>query len=401
MVVAASAISLSGCGKESYVTTSTIQGQTAPGHFTVPPKVDIVLAEDDTGSIKEAYGNIAYQLPLFLQDIESKGWDYHFLTMPLTSDRPVSQVTASRYDANWGTQWVSPFPGAQMNRLQNVYASVFRFPWDYNDFLSYEEAGGSMENAFENLRVGFQTRINSNTGFSRPDAMTVVLVIGNGDDTSMVNYCYRPDGLAVACETLGKPSCSSLSQYSSNPAQNNCGTKQLSLNFYKSQLQSTKPDPSLVKFYAAVAAYRTDNCLGGASYAGSRYQQMAAATGGQAYDVCSQPISSVLSSLSNHLQATKLAFRTRYLFINQDPNQDTIEIIKYPGGDRSHGVAIPRGATNGWTYAGLVNNVYAVDYPTPMNMASGYAIELHGTAKLVGDDTADVTFLPAGLQNSD
>ena len=35
-----------------------------------------------------------------------------------------------------------------------------------------------------------------------------------------------------------------------------------------------------------------------------------------------------------------------------------------------------------------------------MNLSSGYAIELHGSAKLSGDDTAKVDFKPAGWQNT-
>ena len=43
---------------------------------------------------------------------------------------------------------------------------------------------------------------------------------------------------------------------------------------------------------------------------------------------------------------------------------------------------------------------YAIDAPFQSNQFSGYAIELHGTAKLLGDDTASVTYDPYGSQNS-
>ena len=63
-------------------------------------------------------------------------------------------------------------------------------------------------------------------------------------------------------------------------------------------------------------------------------------------------------------------------------------------------VSVPQDATNGWTYAGYVSNVFAIDYPIPMDQASGYAIELHGSAELMGNDTAKVDFKPQGWQNT-
>ena len=45
--------------------------------------------------------------------------------------------------------------------------------------------------------------------------------------------------------------------------------------------------------------------------------------------------------------------------------------------------------------------IAAIDYPINSNLIkSGYAIELHGDARLVGDDTADVTFKPAGANDT-
>ena len=59
-------------------------------------------------------------------------------------------------------------------------------------------------------------------------------------------------------------------------------------------------------------------------------------------------------------------------------------MTKYPGGNTSNPVTIPQDPNNGWTYAGQVSNVYTIDYPVPMDLASGIAIHLNGSAELVG-----------------
>jgi hypothetical protein len=47
------ALFASGCGAQGYVPASTSAAQSAPGSFTVPAKVDVLLVEDDTGSMSE------------------------------------------------------------------------------------------------------------------------------------------------------------------------------------------------------------------------------------------------------------------------------------------------------------------------------------------------------------
>jgi hypothetical protein len=392
---------LVGCGKQGFlVDTATIQ-QKAPGNFVIPPKIDLLLAEDDTGSIKEIYSSIAQQLPVFLNNLQNKQWDYHFATIPLTTDRAFNQVTASRYDSNWGSSWLPPFPGASWDAPGMVDSSVFRFPSQYSGFLpaGYASNGvNGVEMGLNNINFALGNRTEG-TNFLRDDALLVVLVIGNGEDTSGVNLCPRSgDNLMVPCEQASRPLCTDLSEMGDPYAR--CGSQAMSLNYYKGELQALKPDPKQFQMHAAVSLYG-GGCLGKSrSHIGSRYIQMATDTGGKAYDICTQSVSSVLSSLSENLQNTRLAMETRYVFIDQEPEVSSIKVVKYMGGNTSQAIDIPQDPINGWTYQGYLKNVYAIDEPTPLNLSSGYAIELHGDAKLKGDDTASVTFLPKGSQDS-
>jgi hypothetical protein len=316
----------------------------------------------------------------------------------------MDQVVGSVYDGNWGPLWKSPYPGADpYNPLSLISSSVFRFPDSYSGFLGYYQTSNvnnAIEPGFETLRKALYDRAPG-TGFLRSDALLVVLIVGNGNDTSGVTYCDDAPGGGYGYtypyenRIVVSPTHCFKDGASAPPA----ATADSSFNYYKSQLQGLRPQPALVQVHAAISP-AGGTCLGGSSFAGSRYQRMASETGGRTYNICTQSVTSVLDSLAGSLQAQRLAMRTRYLFIAQAPDMNSIRVTKYVGGDPSQAVVLPQNATNGWTYSGWVGNVFAIDAPVPMNLSSGYAIELHGSAKLTGSDTADVSYLPQGAQPS-
>ncbi len=367
------------CGKTKFNPTSSDIQATGPGSYTIPAKVDIILAEDDTGSISEAYDQISAQIPGFVASLEQSGWDYHFVNIPLTTDRPITQALASHYDSNWGSQWTPAYPGQSATASGMLPASIFRRPESFSAMISrgdvdYTNSKNATEWGFDNIETAISVEAKA-AKVLRSDAMLVIMVISTGQDTSGVTLCARSDSdstgqVMVPC----------------------AGSDAASFNSYYTYFKGLRPS-GRVKFYAAVANGEK-NCLGNAqTFAGTRYQQMAYNLSGQFYNICQQNVSTVFSSLVNDLAATRISLRTRYLFINKQPQLGSIKVYK-------NGQLLPESSTNGWTYAGYVNNVYAIDYPTSMNLSTGYAIELHGTAKLVGDDSGSVTFDPYGVQGS-
>jgi hypothetical protein len=101
------------------------------------------------------------------------------------------------------------------------------------------------------------------------------------------------------------------------------------------------------------------------------------------------------------LQTVKLSFVKKYLVIGSEPNVGTLKVTKFPSSGGAQ--VIPQDPNNGWTYLGAVpaGGVYTIDSPIPMNLVtSGYLIELNGSAKLVGNDTASVNYQNAGGVNS-
>ncbi len=376
-----------GCGKQAFVVTSNVESQKAPGFFTIAPKVDFLLIEDDTGSMHEPLANIQAEMPPFLSGLEAKGWNTHFATIPLTTPRAISEVIASKHDGNWGSAWTSPYPGSTMSDPGTLLASVFRTVDQYDQFITQKTitANSGEEAAFENIATSLKDSSLTHTGFLRDDALLVMIVLGNGDDTSKVKMCTRSDGFKGPCEYVGFPE---------------QGTLQSSFDEYKAKFAQAKPSADQLKFFSIVSANRSTTCAGGNAYPGLRYMQMAKELGGASYDVCTVPMKAILQSLASQLQVAKYAYRTRYLLLASEPNPATIEVTKNIAGETSNSMVIAQDATNGWTYKGQIVSEATIDSPILMNEASGFAVELHGAAKLHGDDTATVTFKPAGAENS-
>ncbi len=401
------ALLASGCGKEGFETINSVSQQQAPGHFTIAPKVDILLAQDNTGSMSETFDEVARQIPGFLNELESAGWDYHFASTPLTgSGSAFSEVVASRHDSNWALSlWQTPFPGAVYGDTNagSVNQDFFRFPSEYSEILNYNQVSNTMngqEAGLENIRRALTDNVTTASGFLRQDSMLVVLVMGNGNDTSGIKICRRSDGYQGPCDDIGYPSASNsiTASHCGTPgvsyANCNPGSFAAARDHYKARLEALRAHPSLVKLYAAVST-QGGNCLGSSSYRGSQYMSVAQATGGKSFNICNQGVSNLLSSVKNELQGQKIAFRTRYLMIEQAPDVATVQVVRQRNGNANDTEVIPQDAINGWTYAGLVDNIHRIDFPIEMNLASGFAIELHGSAKLIGNDTARVTFKPA------
>jgi hypothetical protein len=370
-------VALSGCGKEAFNPSAVTQPQAAPGSFTIPPKVDILLVQDDTGSMLEPYEQISRDVKSFLSSLDSQSWDYHFTMAPLTTYRDITQVVGSVHDSNRGAYWKPAYPGQASNALGMIPTEFFRLPSTFTDYISRNSTTNvlnGLEPGLENIKKELISG-TAQSQFIRPDATTIVLVVGNGNDTSGINFCKRFDGVTVPCDDGSVRN--SLLQYES---------------FFKSF------NPGNLKFYAAVSAEQTDSCLNGRSFVGTRYHQIASSTGGESYNICRQTIGNVLTSLSQSLKSKKGDYRIQYLFFNQEPNPETLTVTRNINGDTSRTEVIPQDPNNGWSYVGYAQNVHAIDYPVAMNLGSGYAIKLNGTAKLSGADTVSMDYKLAGAQ---
>ncbi len=397
-------ISFSGCGKTAYKVSETQEITAAPGMYRVPPKIDLLMVQDDTGSMMDSYSSTSKSVKNFLLALSQSGWNFHFSSTPLTTFQSIQQVAGSSYDGN-SDSWKAPFPGALRFDPDTLNPTVFRTIQNFTGFLNPSQLSSNLGGAEPGLETILQVLKNGigNSRFLRSDAMQVILVVGNGNDTSHVNFCSFWGGYTVPCSRVGGAVCD-LSHYVPGVSQTpQCDTQKSSLDDYKLQFKSVT---NHLKFYAAVAASDSTQCLGGSSKIGYRYQEMAQAFGGASFDVCTVSIQNVLDNLAVTLQAERRSFLEHYLFISQDASPGTITVTRYLEGDRSRSVVIPQDPVNGWTYEGYVTNVDAVTTSgmdgalASLGKASGFAIHLRGTAVISGNDTSSVSYKPAGASDS-
>jgi len=358
------ALALSGCGNQT--TYDPVQSQLnsdSPGSSTIPSKVDIVLAVDDSGSTATIRNQLNASLMGFMNTLQAQSWDYRLTAIPLTRVESLSQITTSRHDSNWGSQWTAPYPGAP--QTGGVPASFFRLPGAFS-IPNWQNTSGT-ENGLRNIGTFLKTASVQNS-FIRRDALLATIVFSNGDDTSDGNQTTWPfDPVpTVSANVL-------------NGIRNAKGTA----------LAPT------VKLYAAVNTGGRGNCLGADAYHGGRYMSAAAALGGESYNLCTGNFSQILTSMSSHLQGQQLNFTTSYLFLENEPNVASIHVFK-----NSNGTTVEVPKNTGWTYIGHRTNFPAVTLPVPMNYKTGYVIQLLGNAQLTGSDTATVTYTPAGVHAS-
>jgi hypothetical protein len=409
----------SGCGKPAFVVGNSQNGQQSPGRFAVPPKVDILLMQDDTGSSRPIFGQISSQLRGFLDNLQSQGWDYHLATAPLTTFRPIQQVQASRFDPNWGSLWQTPFPGADISSVFRVSPSAFRTPDNYTDFLDGSDTSsalGGVEPGLQNLRgqLSDPSVGPTRSGFKRPDALLAIVLLSTGNDTSGRYFCSGPygenGGNDRPCDEItnarnGTHPNRVCGTTGSNPRPY-CNNYEESLTVYTNYI-NWLGSPSQVRFYPVVANGRhiRQDCAGANSFDGGRYRDVIRAVGGQSFDICTTPIPTALTGIAANLATLELTFFTHFLFMDQEPDPATIRVYRHPGGDASQRVEIFESQSDGWTFVGNLpgQNTTSIGSPSAertLNFGSGWAVQLHGSGILSGSDTATVEFRPAGLQNS-
>ena len=326
------------------------------------------------------YPNIQSQFPYFLSLIEKQSWDYHFATIPLTKFRVPKQIVASKYDTNRGSSWVPPYPGASLSSISdNIDSSYFQLPLNYTEFIGLSDINrpvSGVESGFSNIKSELLSGFGTSR-FLRSDAMLAVVVVGNGNDTSGINLCTRTDGVIVPCSD---------------------DSTLTSLTDYQNWFKAFK---SNFKWISYVANQNSENCLGGPSSIGARYQAMAQFLGGYSgFDFCSFDLSRVINYLQPYLIGDLKSLTLGRFTITQDADPSTIQFTRYPGGDVSHGVVVPQDSENGWTYLGKVTQVNSIVLPVEETLISGYVVQLNGSARLTGDDTGSIQYKPAGAKNS-
>jgi hypothetical protein len=405
--LSAIAVALGACGPQAYVPGTVQSNQDAAGTMNIAPKVDIVLGVSQDGTMNNFFSNVQSDLYNFTQDLQNRGWDYRFVAIPLSEHSPTTsgsfsfdhKVQVSKYDANYSSMglWISPFPGADPTnpalKVNSLYFTTqFILPGQISQVDGHESG---LKNIINFLTRGDVNNVATpNNGFLRPDAMLAMITLTTGEDRSYGQWVPHWNG--------------STYDYA-NPDWHADSTGPQQFQGSVSAIKS----PLLTKFYTLAALNNNMyNCRGTnnqtATWMGFTYQAATNQVGGKAIDMCNNASSSALGQVSNDLTQQRATFRKRFLSVPSNPSLETVVVTKVSNGSEQ---VIPQDPTNGWTYYGNVSAsspVYSIDAfllagdPTwhayNAKPISGFIIELHGTAKLVGGDTAKVQYMNSGGQ---
>ena len=376
--------SISSCGKKAAdlaKKNDPLAGEevTVLENLAVAPKIDILLAQGNTDALKDTNINITQLIPGLLDRLTASGWNIHFtstnISIPAITDTthrdlPITQIAASRQDPNWKNEWSPEYPGQKGDQVTGIIKdSLFKKPANYSacvDPNSMQPRADDKTTGLQAIYAALTAKVDG-TGFLRDDAMLAVWVISSQEDTSDTNLCGT-----VPCNDDKAAS---------------------SLQSYKSRLLALKSDSKLFKMYSLVSK-ADGNCLNGTATAGTRYSFIAKETAGPEndYNLCILSVQDYFASLQMELNKLRGSMEVRYLFLGAEPEPTSIEVFTYEGGDAKKEKKIPLDQYNGWTYAKKVEKAAMIYGPVSINSGSGFAIELHGNAKMKATDIAKIIF---------
>ncbi len=375
----------SACGPQAFVPGVVRSRQSAAGSITIPAKVDVVFGLSQNMTMLNILPGLQGEISNFMGKLQNSGWNYRFVGIPLGYSQihnstvfPITgKVSVSRYDNNTPlADWLPPYPGANYNDpllgiASNLISPTFTYP---APSISSGDTVYGLEYGLRN-QAEFIGRADVQNNFLRPDALLAVITLSNGEDRS---FGTPPPAGTTGAWTYNIPQ----------------------VNSALSTISSVKSTPGLVKYYSMVNHLNL-SCRGYGSWSGIRYENFADHIGGGKVDICTVPLAAAFSAVAQKIQGTPLPFRRNFLTLATEPRAGTIRVIRYANGDTGSPVEVPEDATNGWTYSGYLTSQATIDYPLPMDVRTGYMIELHGTARLNGSDLADVIYQNIGTVTSE
>lgn len=372
ILVASVLAALSSCGSQSFDVVQSQQDSGNPGGSTIAPKVDLVLAIDNTGSTYSVQAGLNASIRNFLTQLNAQNWDFRVTAIPLTGTATISQISASKFDAN-SANWVAPYPGAP--HTSTIPRSMYVAPENFQVSVNTTTTDG-VENGLRNIGAALASA-NARTYFIRPEAILAIVVLSNGEDSSDgVDYSAYPSlpFSAISSDVLN-------------------GIKNAKGASLASSVHLLPVVSSGSRFCSALG--------GGTAWDAVRYRSAGSQIGGHtAINICTTPMSDVLSQIQSQVAAIKLTYVKRYIQLASRPNEATITIVKHASNGTEISVPKSVNGSAGWVYLGETT-APMVSEPIQMDFRTGYMVQLVGEAyKLSGDESASVSFLPYGIQPS-
>lgn len=288
----------------------------------VPRKIDVLWVVDSSGSMYSSQNNLAASFSQFINNFQSKGFDF---SMAVTH-------TGAYWDHYYGTNTRSKFCDGPadvsnvcdrgtvlhsginvMNTTTANLASVF------NMNVRVGTSGTGDERAFSSFKKALENP--NNTGFRRPGAYLAIIIVSDEDDFSHMDW------------TNG----TSSYFFITNPTHASLYPISHFTDFLKTYTGSS-PENAINNFAVHTISVLDTTCrTQTGTYLSQRYQQIATATGGISASICA-PMDGVLDELSQKTVEMASVFQ-----LDREPWPETISVMV-------NGSSVEQSTTCGWSY---------------------------------------------------
>lgn len=281
----------------------------------VPRKIDILWVVDSSGSMATSQTNLANNFQQFIQDFQTKNFDFHMAVTDTGGYLDYHYNTLTR--SAWRQGTAAPYSGVTvMDKNTPNLAAVFA------KNIKTGTTGTGDERAFSSFKKSLENP--TNLGFQRPGAFLAVIVVSDEDDFSHYDWNNGINSYT----------------FSENYADPSMFTIQYFVDFLTTFTASTAATAAN-NFAVHTISVRDATCkaaLGGVNQKISqRYPALSTATGGIAASIC-DPMSTVLDQLSKKTIELAATFQ-----LGREPIVSTLNVT-------IDGVSSPQNATCGWTY---------------------------------------------------
>lgn len=326
----------------------------------IPKKIDVLWVIDNSGSMQTSQNNLASNFQAFINRFNQQNYDFHMAVVTTDAWQKQFNTNSTAAKIRDGGKFLD-----SNNQVYYTHSGVFVMDQNtanlsdvFTTNIKQGTLGNGDERALESIKQALLEPTNS--AFRRDEAFLAVIVVSDEEDFSHSSTALRDgtenNGNPVYPDPYTNPGLYTVKSYQdfldtyTNKAVN--GT-----NYSVSAI--TVPDD------ACKNQLSTD---GFARKIAKRVQELAGLTGGVQGSLCSN-FGSTLQLISDSIIQLSAVFK-----LTREPQEDTIAVTV-------DGVAVPKDATNGWTYN-----------------ATDWTITFHGSAVPAANANIKIDFYPKSIQ---
>jgi hypothetical protein len=275
--------------------------------------IDVLWVVDNSGSMSDLQTNMANNMNSFMGDFITQGYDFQMAVatteawkadFPPPADPLVAKFRDGVGATRTGTYVVTPLT---MNPVATFITNFMQ-----------GIAGSGDERAFQSMRASLDSPLNA--GFVRPGGYLSIILVSDEED-------FSHDDAAMN-ENYGQPTLHSIQSY---------------VDYLNALTKSTgryrRYNVSTVSILDAACLAQSGGKIG------TRYMELADATGGLKISVCSPTFANDLNMLKSFL----LEMLTQF-YLSRTPNKDTIVVYV-------NNRVVPQDDRNGWSYHSDTNSI--------------------------------------------